>query len=36
VGEVTGWQGHPAEQVLAMQSALAKLKEQGIQSLNDE
>lgn len=36
VGEVTGWQAHPAEQVQAMQSALAKLKEQGIHSLNDE
>jgi len=36
VGEVTVWQGHPAEQVKAMKDALAKLKEQGINSLNDE
>jgi Rifampin ADP-ribosyl transferase len=36
VGEVTIWQGHPAEQVQAMKDALAKLKEQGIHSLNDE
>lgn len=36
VGEVTNWQGHPAEQVKAMKDALAKLKEQGINSLNDE
>lgn len=35
VGEVTSWQGHPAEQVAAMKEALAKLKEQGIDSLND-
>jgi rifampin ADP-ribosylating transferase len=36
VGEVTVWQGHPAEQVDAMKNALEKLKEQGIDSLNDE
>lgn len=36
VGEVSKWQGHPAEQVKAMQEALAKLKAQGINSLNDE
>ena len=36
VGEVTNWQGHPPEQVKAMKDALAKLKEQGINSLNDE
>lgn len=35
VGEVTIWQGHPPEQVKAMKDALAKLKEQGIGSLND-
>jgi hypothetical protein len=35
VGEVTIWQGHPAEQVMAMKDALAKLQEQGINSLND-
>jgi len=36
VGEVTIWQGHPLEQVKAMKNALVKLKEQGINSLNDE
>lgn len=36
VGEVTIWKGHSAEQVKAMKSALEKLKEQGIDSLNDE
>jgi len=36
VGEVTVWQGHPIEQVKAMKVALTKLKEQGINSLNDE
>lgn len=36
VGEVTVWQGHPAEQVAAMKAALAKLDERGIHSLNDE
>ena len=36
VGEVTVWQGHPSEQDKAMKDALAKLKEQGINSLNDE
>ena len=36
VGEVTIWQGHPADQVSAMRDALSKLKEQGIDSLNDD
>ena len=36
VGEVTVWQGHPKEQVKAMKDRLDKLKEQGINSLNDE
>jgi hypothetical protein len=36
VGEVSHWQGHPEEQVLAMKSQLEKLKELGIDSLNDE
>jgi hypothetical protein len=36
VGEVSVWQGHPAEQVNAMKVALEQLKEQGINSLNDE
>jgi hypothetical protein len=35
VGEVTAWQGHPTEQVKAMKDGLARLKEQGINSLND-
>ena len=35
VGEVTIWQGHPPEQVRAMKEGLARLKEQGINSLND-
>jgi hypothetical protein len=36
VGEVTNWQGHTPKQVKVMKDALAKLKEQGINSLNDE
>lgn len=36
VGEVTIWQGHPPEQIKAMKDGLAKLKEQGIESLNDK
>lgn len=36
VGEVINWQGHPPEQVEAMKDALAKLKEHGINSLNDD
>ncbi|MCC7465003.1 MAG: NAD(+)--rifampin ADP-ribosyltransferase [Saprospiraceae bacterium] len=36
IGEVTVWQGHPTEQVKAMLDALEKLKEQGINSQNDE
>lgn len=35
VGEVKVWQGHPAEQIKAMKDALEKLKEQGVNSLND-
>ena len=35
VGEINSWQGHPAEQVKAMKDGLEKLKEQGIESLND-
>jgi len=35
VGEVTVWQGHPPEQVKAMKEHLERLKEQGINSLND-
>jgi rifampin ADP-ribosylating transferase len=36
IGEVIKWQGHPAEQIKAMKDGLAKLKEQGIKSLNEE
>ncbi len=36
VGEVSVWQGHPTEQVKTMKDALEKLKEEGINSLNDQ
>ncbi|MCZ4245303.1 NAD(+)--rifampin ADP-ribosyltransferase [Pedobacter punctiformis] len=36
VGEITIWQGHPTAQVKAMTAHLERLKEQGINSLNDE
>jgi len=35
VGEVTIWQGHPYKQVKEMKEHLERLKEQGINSLND-
>lgn len=35
VGEVTSWQSHPIEQINQMKQALARLNEQGINSLND-
>lgn len=35
VGEVAHWQGHTPDQVRAMKEGLAKLKEQGINSLNE-
>lgn len=35
VGEVSLWHGHPTAQVKAMKDALEKLKQQGINSLND-
>lgn len=35
VGELLVWKGHAPEQVKAMKEGLAKLKEQGIDSLND-
>lgn len=35
VGEVSVWQPHPPEQVKAMKDHLQRLKEQGINSLND-
>ena len=36
IGELTNWQGHLPEKVKTMKDAVAKLKEQGINSLNDE
>jgi hypothetical protein len=36
LAEVTGWQGHATEQLAAMKAGIARLKEQGIDSLNDE
>jgi rifampin ADP-ribosylating transferase len=35
VGEVTIWKGHTTEQVKTMKDALAKLKEQGIEAIED-
>ena len=35
VGEITIWQGHSPEQVKAMKDELAKLKEQGIEAIED-
>ncbi|OSZ79892.1 NAD(+)--rifampin ADP-ribosyltransferase [Chitinophagaceae bacterium IBVUCB2] len=35
VGEITIWQPHPAEQVKAMKDGLAKLKDQGIDAIED-
>ncbi|MBI1224372.1 MAG: NAD(+)--rifampin ADP-ribosyltransferase [Bacteroidetes bacterium] len=35
VGEVTVWQSHSPEQIKAMKDALAKLKEQGIEAIED-
>lgn len=35
VGEVCNWQSHPAEQVKVMKDHLARLKDEGINSLND-
>lgn len=35
VGEVTGWQGHTAEQVRAMKEGLARLKEQGLDTIEN-
>lgn len=35
VGEITIWQSHPPAQVKAMQDGLAKLKEQGIEAIED-
>jgi len=35
VGEITVWQGHSQEQIKAMKDGLAKLKEQGIEAIED-
>ena len=35
VGEITLWQGHSPEQIKATKDALAKLKEQGIEAIED-
>ncbi len=35
VGEITIWQGHSPEQVKAMKDRLARLKEQGIEAIED-
>ena len=35
VGEITIWQGHSPEQVKAMKDGLAKLREQGIEAIED-
>lgn len=35
VGEVTIWQGHPKEQVKAMKAHLEKLKQDGIEAIED-
>lgn len=35
IGEVTIWQGHSQEQIKAMKEGIAKLKEQGIEAIED-
>jgi rifampin ADP-ribosylating transferase len=35
VGEITVWQGHPPEQIKAMKEHLEKLKELGIEAIED-
>ncbi len=35
IGEVTIWQGHSAEQIKAMKEGILKLKEQGIDAIED-
>lgn len=35
IGEVTSWHGHSSEQVIAMKEGLAKLKDQGIEAIED-
>jgi hypothetical protein len=35
VGEITVWDGHTSEQIHAMKAGLAKLKEEGIEAIED-
>lgn len=35
VGAVTGWQGHTPEQIKAMKEGLAKLREQGLDNIDN-
>ncbi|MCO6479398.1 MAG: NAD(+)--rifampin ADP-ribosyltransferase [Phaeodactylibacter sp.] len=35
IGEVTGWQGHPPEQLKAMKENLERLKRLGIEAIED-
>lgn len=35
VGEVTGWRGHSAEELATMKAGLERLKEQGIEHIDD-
>lgn len=35
IGEITDWQGHPAEQLQAMKDHLLRLKEMGIEAIED-
>lgn len=35
VGEVTGWQGHAPEQLTAMKEGLARLREQGLDQIEN-
>jgi hypothetical protein len=35
VGEVTIWHGHPADQIKAMKEGIAKLKDQGIEAIEE-
>lgn len=35
LGEILDWQGHPPEQLAAMKDHIARLKEQGIEAIED-
>jgi rifampin ADP-ribosylating transferase len=35
IGEVTSWQGHPPEQLQAMRAGIERLKQQGIEHIDD-